>query len=128
LWILLIGTVLISYYSWNGVVQSVDYRSLKVEKQNDQTLTGKRLLVLEDNISYFLDNEMATPFLSWELSKPIFADADYYHNVILVSAGFNHDSPECIIDPHGYMKPFFERIPSLKQKYKLVSNQRYELR
>jgi hypothetical protein len=128
MWILLIGTGLMSYCSWNGIIQSVDYSPLKVEQKNNENLTGKRLLVLENDISHFLNNEMATPFFSWELSKPIFSDADYYQNVIRVSAGFNDDSPEYIIDPHGYMKPFLERIPALQQKYKLVNNDRYELR
>jgi len=116
-WILLVGVIGISYLSRYGKIGAVQYDSLIVKETNSQQLTGKRILVLGDHPEWYKENSLATPFFNWALSKPIFEHPEYYENVFAVYHGFKADPPEVIVDSTGYLAPFLERIPELKNQY-----------
>lgn len=122
LWILCIGIIATSFLARYGRMQSIDYSQLIIKKNADAAIFGanKKILVLDDDLSYYLNNKMATPFLNWKLSETIFKNPDYFENVIKVDEGFENDPPDIIYDPGKYMKEFFVRIPSLKKKYREV--------
>jgi hypothetical protein len=129
LWILLIGTGLINFLAKTNDIGAVNYNDLIVNKQNEvyKGVSGKRLLVLSDDIDYFVNNELATPFMNWDLAEEIFVNPDYYENVVRVHESFINDPPNFIVDPAGHMKLFFERIPSLRGKYRRDSDGNYSL-
>lgn len=96
----------------------IDYSNLIVSPTKwDEKIKDKRVLNLSSDLNALKNSHLATPFLSWKLSKPIFEHPDYYENIVLIYKSFSKDPPEFIIDPHGLMSPIFDRIPELKSKY-----------
>ncbi len=128
IWFLLLGLLAMNYASRSGYVESVNYHTLNVPESRDKGFEGKRILVLSDDLSYFMNSKLATPFLNWELSRKIFTNADYYENVVQIYKGLEKDPPEYIVDPEQHMKIFFERSPEMKKKYFTDNNGKYSIR
>lgn len=122
-WILFVGIIAMSYLARYGYLNAVTYDQLVVKTSAEKRISesNKRILVLGADKSNYLNNKLATPFLNWELSREIFEGPEYYENVISVSAAFMNDSPELVLDPDGYLKPFLARIPEIRNKYVLSS-------
>jgi len=114
-WVFLLGTVMMSYLTRYGVVESVQYEGLQVPQSS--THSGKRLLVLDEAWGIYKDNQLASPFLNWNLSKVVFSQPEYYDNIIKVYEGLRADPPEIIRDKNDLLKPFMDRLPELKQAY-----------
>lgn len=116
IWVLLLGTVSVSYLARYNFLTKVDYTELFVPVQ--QILNpGKRVLVLDDDWSIYKHNQLASPFLNWNLTKEIFSHPEYYENIIRVYEGLKADPPDFIRDKNDLLKPFLERIPELKKLY-----------
>jgi hypothetical protein len=115
-WILLIGTTSVTYASRYDFIKQVRYTNLIVP-QAVEGVSGKRLLVLDDDWAAYRDNKLATPFLNWQLSEEIFSQPDYYDNLLKVYDGFTEDPPEIIRDRNNMLKPFLDRIPALNKLY-----------
>lgn len=118
LWIFLIGVVLISTLARHDKIVQIDYNRLRVSGAGHPDVREKRIVVLADDLSWYVHNRLATPFLDWGLSEARFSDLDYYENVIFIGEGFRMDPPEVIIDPEQYMPGVFDRIPVLKEMYR----------
>jgi len=116
LWMLLLSIVSISYLARYNKLESVDYNALRVPKTKSE-ITDKRILVLDNDLEIYKDNQSATPFINWDLSKDIFESADYYENVVEVYRGIKEDQPDLIRDKDNLLKPFLARIPELKKMY-----------
>lgn len=117
IWIFIAGTVLLSYLARFGALESVSYRDLIVQPAGDE-LTGRHILVLDEGWEVYARNTMASPFLDWNLSRPIFSQPEYYDNVLLVSNGFKDDPPDVIRDRQNLLQPYLERLPELRNQYK----------
>jgi hypothetical protein len=116
IWLLLIGIVTISYSARYNMWSGIAYDSLLVP-ESKTSFGGKRVLALDSDYSFYKHNELASPFLSWNLSKEIFGEPGYYENVILVYKGLNADPPDIIRDKNDQLKPFLQQIPKLKDMY-----------
>lgn len=114
---LLIGTVSMCYLARYDVLDQVNYNLLLVP-QGKSTHSGERLLVLDDAWDIYKDNQLASPFFNWNLAKVVFTRPDYYENVIKVYEGFKSDPPDVIRDRNDLMRPFFARVPELKNSYR----------
>lgn len=117
LWFFLLGVIAMSTLARRDMIAEVDYSRLQLPPEDEKSIEGKRIVVLDDDISWYVNNELSTPFLDWKLAEPGFSDLDYYENVILISEGFRKDPPDLIIDPNQYMPAVFDRIPHLKEVY-----------
>lgn len=126
LWILLIAIVTVAYLARYNKIEKIKYDKLVVRPPSD-SLSGKRILVLDDQPERFADNQLATSFLEWRISRSVFEHPDYYDNILLVSRAFEADLPEIIVDPKNLMKGFFDRIPALQAKYE-PSSEGYRLK
>ncbi len=115
-WVLLVGIVSVSFMARYNALGNIDYTLLRVPTGKSDVV-DKRLLVLDNNIEIYKDNASATPFLNWNLSKEIFASADYYENVVAVYRGIKEDQPDMIRDKDDLLKPFLARIPELRKMY-----------
>lgn len=124
-WLFVAGILGTSLFFRYGSGSESAYRKLYVTHVTQEPVAGKRIVVLADSLSLYHGNIMATPFLEWELAEPIFRQPEYYDNIARVSEGFKRE-PEIIIDPENLMKPFMDRIPDLRRKYKKVDGG-YEL-
>ena len=101
---------MMSYLSKYGKLSSVNYDTLIV-KNKRAPIDSKKVLVLDDDITVYQSNELATGFFDWSLSKDIFEHPDYYDNVTKVNNFFKEDPPDVIIDTNQLMPEFFKRIP-----------------
>ena len=117
LWLFLIGIVSMSYWSRSGKLNTFQVQSF-MPTAAKHSLTGKKVMVLSDELSVYQHNTIASSFINWNLVQPILQDASSYENVVMVNELFRNNRPEVIIDPENYLAKFLQRIPSLKQQYK----------
>jgi hypothetical protein len=118
--ILLIGTGLSGYFSCfpSGKLKNyVNYGEMIVQKPKDFDISDKRILVLGNNLSYYLDNQLATPYLNWQLSQAHFANLEYYSGMIAVYENLQKDMPEIIVDEAGMATQIFDKVPILQMSY-----------
>lgn len=114
--ILLIAIVAVAYFGRYQKIDRIKYDGMIV-KESSSPIKQKRILVLDDQPSLFVQNKLATPFYDWSLSKQIFEQPDYFEHMLKVSRTLESDLPEIIIDPNNLMKGFFSRLPALEAKY-----------
>lgn len=115
-WILLSGTVTVSYMARYGGISNVDYTDLFVS-DTEFPVKNKRVLVLDSGWEVYKNNALASPFFNWSLAKDIFSHPEYYENLISVYDGILNDPPDIIRDKNDLLKPFLEKIPELRQLY-----------
>jgi hypothetical protein len=117
-WILIVGIATVSYLSRYDKIASINYEKLVVNNSDVNIPAGKRVVVLDENISVYKNNVLATPFFNWHLSKEIVENPEYYENVIKMHDALVNDPPDIIIDKGNLMKPFFERMPDQEKLFK----------
>jgi hypothetical protein len=99
-----------------------------VSENNPRTplpINGEKLLVLGPEIQEYLHNQMAGPFVNWELAKPLLNELNTYKNVIIVQEYFAKDQPTYIYDSEGYFAKIGQFIPSITEQYEMVSPKLY---
>jgi hypothetical protein len=116
LWILIIGILFTSYLSRYHKLKSVNFDKLVVSPET-RDLAHRRVLVLENDLTYFLQNKLATPYLDWQLSEKVFRHPEFYENLTEVYHAFVSDPPDVIIDRENLMQAFFNRMPTVKKQY-----------
>jgi hypothetical protein len=89
-----------------------------VPEQSEIKTAGKRILILQSNLSGYVRNQLATPYLNWKLSRDVFHHPEFYENITAVYHHLRLDPPDEIIDPENLMSPFMERIPALRKAYR----------
>jgi hypothetical protein len=115
-WILLLGTVSVSYFARFNLIPSVSYHLLFVPDAKPTALKGT-VLVLDNDWSVYRHNSLASPFFNWNLSREIFRNPQYYENVIRIYDGLKADPPDIIRDKDGVLLPFLERAPEIRKLY-----------
>ncbi|MFM8744685.1 MAG: hypothetical protein ACKODM_15340 [Cytophagales bacterium] len=118
LWLLVLGTLSVSWLARAGKLLSVSYIDLIVPEKSKNTIEGKRILNLDDDITVYQHNKVAGFFLNIELSKSIYMHPEYFENVLLMEHSFEKDAPDIILDKNDRMQPFFQRMPKWKPQYK----------
>ncbi|MFN8355770.1 MAG: hypothetical protein U0Y10_15035 [Spirosomataceae bacterium] len=88
-------------------------------------ITDKRIIILGDGMSEYLNNYPATPYLNWSLARYDLENLDRYENVINILKNFDQDPPEYIIDRQQIVPKLFQRIPALSRRYKKVEENVY---
>jgi hypothetical protein len=99
--------------------------SIPAPQTNKIPINGQKLLILGPEIDEYLHNEMAGPFVNWELAKPLLSQLNSYKNVITVQEYFDKDKPTYIYDSEGYFQKIGQYLPSITQQYVLVSPKLY---
>ncbi len=118
--ILLIGIGLSGYLSCfpTGRLKNyVSYQEMMVKKPQDFDIINKKILVLGDNLSYYLGNQLATPYLNWQLSQVHFANLAYYSGMIAVYENLQKNMPEVIVDEAGLATQIFGKVNLLQTSY-----------
>jgi hypothetical protein len=114
--IVLIAIVTVAYLARYEKIDRIKYDKLIV-KESSSSIKQKRILVLDDQPSLFVQNKLATSFYDWSMCKTIFEQPDYYEHMLMVYRTLENDLPEIIVDPKDLMAPYFLRLPTLKMKY-----------
>jgi hypothetical protein len=109
------------------ILAKQDYKEgeMTIKQKPLLSISGQKLLVLGPEIDEYLHNEMAGPFVNWELAKPILNQLNSYKNVITVQEYFAKDQPTYIYDSEGYLPKIGQYLPSITQQYVLVSPKLY---
>lgn len=117
LWLLMIGLLTVNFLSKEGVIKKISYAGIFIQ---DKTIpeTGKRIMMLGDDVSVYSENKLGGYFLDWTLSRKYFEHPDYYSNLSKINRSFMDDPPEIIYDKSGLMEKICDRIPSVKNSYR----------
>ncbi|MEY4525935.1 MAG: hypothetical protein RIR57_1305 [Bacteroidota bacterium] len=109
------------------ILAKQDYKEgeMTIKQKPLLSISGQKLLVLGPEIDEYLHNEMAGPFVNWELAKPLLSQLNSYKNVITVQEYFAKDQPTYIYDSEGYLSKIGQYLPSITQQYVLVSPKLY---
>jgi hypothetical protein len=90
-------------------------------------LEDKSILVLGKHTGEYYGNDLATPYLSWEIGQKHIKEMDTYERVIKVYENFSSDLPEVLIDKDEWVEQIFRKIPELSLRYKKLNDQVYLL-
>jgi len=77
----------------------------------------QKILVIGEDISAYQNNQLATPYLNWDLAKYDLRNLDNYESVISVYDHFRNDPPHYIIDREKVVDKLFQRVPALAIMY-----------
>ncbi|WP_266365268.1 DUF6427 family protein [Tellurirhabdus rosea] len=80
-------------------------------------LQNQKILVIGEDISAYRQNQVATPYLNWDLAKYDLRNLDNYESVISVYDHFRKDPPQYIIDRENIVEKLFQRAPALAAAY-----------
>lgn len=124
---LITQNLLVSFQKTNisHLIQIEDQRYHPVELPIN--LEDKKILVLGNHHGEYFRNDLATPYLSWEIAKEQIEDMDSYEEVIKFYNNFSTDLPEVLIDKDAWADKIFSRIPQLSLRYKKLNEQVYLL-
>jgi hypothetical protein len=92
----------------------------KVEAEfpvGERPIADKKILVLGPDVRYYSGNQLATPFLNWQLASLVFDGLDYYYYIQLAHERLMADLPEIIVDQQGIVPKLFERMPLVAKHY-----------
>lgn len=119
LWVFTLGLLSMNWLSRYDRVKNVEYGGLFLTPSAyEKEITGKKIMIIGDDLSLFRQNRLAGYFFDWNLSRKYFDEPDYYENIIKINKSINDDPPDVIIDPGKFMGPIVERIPALEKKYR----------
>ena len=96
----------------SGFINNTDL----ILKPHDVPPDGK-LLVLDDDVSFYNKNKTATTFINWRINKEYFENLDDYNNISYIYEKLNADTPDIIIDPNNYCVKLFDFLPSIEKQY-----------
>jgi uncharacterized membrane protein YfbV (UPF0208 family) len=89
---------------------------------------GKSTLVLGNDIAYYKNASLATPYLNYKISKKILDDTEDLENIAEVYRNFYNDLPEIIIDEEGVFERLSKKITPLSDKYELIQKNVYVIK
>ena len=91
----------------------------------DALVENKRVLVLGDNLSIYRHAKPTTPYLNWQFASEQLSHLDYFENLSEVYINLTSDLPDMIIDQADLMPTISERIPVIKNTYRLEQDKVY---
>jgi hypothetical protein len=81
------------------------------------TIRNQRILIIGEDLSAYRYNQLATPYLNWDLSKYDLKNLDNYEAVINIFDHFRKDPPDYILDRENVIEKLFQRAPALANQY-----------
>ena len=83
----------------------------------DQTVAGKKLLILGSDPAAYRHAYPATPYLNWNLSRNHLEKNQAFDNLSVIYQDLMRDTPEVIIDQSDLVPELFSKMPSIASKY-----------
>ncbi len=122
----------INYQAFIPKLESISMSKLekmrvKVSNENPEII-NKKVFVMGNDLSPYILNKTATPYINWNLSKTDFSNINSYDNVIKIIENFEKDTPQYIFDQENLLEKVFLRIPNLGKKYVKIKNGLYKLK
>lgn len=111
----------------NFIANNVDLDKLLVYPSTHKPVyTGKKILVLGDDIRPYYYAYPATPYLNWSLSKDQLLALDYYDNLESIDKNFRLDMPDYIIDQINLAPRLLAKFPLIEKEYQPVEDHIYK--
>lgn len=79
-------------------------------------------MIIGEDLSTYLDNEMATPCFNQYLSQDAFEGLKYYRNAEDIYALLQKNDPDRIIDELGVLDRLMACFPYLEENYSVQGN------
>jgi hypothetical protein len=121
LWVFVIGILTTASLAVRNKWIPVDYSKLFAATSSG-TESGKKIMVLADDLTPFLQNKPAGIFLEWSLAEPVLSDPQYYQHILAVADAFQKGAPDLVIDPENKLGPFVPFLPEIQMKYRREGN------
>ncbi len=83
----------------------------------DQTVEGKKILIIGSDPAAYRHAYPATPYLNWYLSKEHLEGNQAFDNLSIIYQDLMRDTPEVIIDQSNLVPELFSKMPSIASKY-----------
>jgi hypothetical protein len=127
--IFFLGVPIVGYSWYVNLNNSGKFDSYAiVYQEKHQIAYGKKILVLGDDIAYYKEASLGTPYLNTKLSNRILKDFDDFAAMAAVYQQFFSEKPEVIFDQEGVFARLIERVPLLDDLYQKESPGIYILR
>jgi hypothetical protein len=85
--------------------------------QKHQITTGKSVLVMGQDLGFYNDASLATPYLNFKLSKRVLEDYKDFNDMAIAHQYFIKEKPDVIIDEEGVFERLLNRLPDLSKLY-----------
>ena len=108
-------------YSFAFKKNPVNYEAMIVDRLKADMpaeIKNKKMLVLGDDRSYYVNNKSATPYVNWDLSQKHFKDLNNFNNISEIYKNFLKDMPDVIIDKEKIAPRLFAKIPQLGEQFR----------
>ncbi len=116
-YILVILIITCNLFTWNKIADFDSFVSENINVKNSQEslVTGKKILVLSNDLNYYKGAKHGSVFFNWEVSKEIFEGDLSFEKIADVYEGLKGDLPELIIDPNELFSKYLDRIPEFQK-------------
>jgi hypothetical protein len=120
---LIITFLVAMIYSLSNEWKDVGQQRILAQKLS---IRNEKIMVLGPQIEEYQNNQMAGPFVNWELSKSLFTNLNQYKTIIMMHDYFSTDMPTYIYDPESNFKKLGYYLPDLTNQYVLVDVHLYK--
>jgi hypothetical protein len=86
---------------------------------------GKKVLVLGEDLGYYHNASLATPYLHFRLSKNTLRNQNGLEKTALIYQNFIKERPEVIVDEEGVFEELLKLFPPLEDSYQTISKEVY---
>ncbi|OFY65512.1 MAG: hypothetical protein A3H98_00620 [Bacteroidetes bacterium RIFCSPLOWO2_02_FULL_36_8] len=76
-----------------------------------ETMYGKKIMVLSDNVLFYLHNRLATPYFDWSLINRDFSKLNNYQTIYVIYQRIMSDMPELVVDENNLFESFLVKAP-----------------
>ncbi|RIJ37589.1 hypothetical protein [Pontibacter oryzae] len=122
--VMLAGVLVLRYRLALGINRFLllDESPLLLPEQAQVPMQNSSVLVLGNDISYYMQNKPVTPYINWPLAQRHFGKLHEYQAVFEVYENFKREMPKYLIDKAGLLPELKYKLPDVFGKYKPTNN------
>lgn len=104
-------------------VLQIDMKNLLVQPVKlESELHQKKVLVIGENMDYYKNSQLATPYLNWRLTGRHFNNLDKYDILLTIHQNFQEDMPDVIVDEKKLMPQLQKSFAFFETNYEIIPN------
>lgn len=117
--LILSSTIVIRYRDLLGISELLQLSDPQLISKSNLTDApqDQTILVLGNDMRYYLQNKPATPYLNWQLAQRDFGNLDKYEANYNIYLNLKAEMPAYIIDEAGLMEELKYKLPAIFGKY-----------
>ncbi|MDX5421903.1 MAG: hypothetical protein LPK07_06695 [Hymenobacteraceae bacterium] len=117
--VMLLCVLVLRYRLKLGINQylMLDESPLLLHQDQKIPLENSTVLVLGNDIDYYIQNKPITPYLNWELAQRHFGRLNEYQAIYEIHENLRHEMPTHIVDKAGLMPELSYKLPSIFGRY-----------